>query len=120
MPPGREENHTRVTSMMNLPRDTQVHYIAVHLHPFAESLELRDITTGKTVYKAVARQTAGRVGLADVQSYSSEEGMPLYKGHEYELISKYNNTSGVDQDSMATMMLYVRPQDMYDFYFRPH
>src|SRR5262249_10503057 len=33
----------------------------------------------------------------------SEEGIPLIKGHRYELVSVYNNTSGIDQDSMASM-----------------
>ena len=37
---GREVNHTPVTSLMALPFDTTIHYIAIHLHPFAESVEL--------------------------------------------------------------------------------
>jgi hypothetical protein len=28
---------------MNLPFDTTVHYVAAHLHPCVESLELRDL-----------------------------------------------------------------------------
>ncbi|MGE4605458.1 MAG: hypothetical protein AAEJ52_01805 [Myxococcota bacterium] len=50
---------------------------------------------------------------------SSADGIPIYRDHEYELISTYNNTSGVDQDAMATMFLYVRATDLYDFDFRP-
>ena len=30
----------------------------------------------------------------------------MFKDHEYELIAIYDNTSGVDQDAMATMWLY--------------
>lgn len=110
--PGREENHTLVTKLLALPYDTTLHYVAVHLHPFAESVELRDRTSGRTVYRSRARQVADRIGLADVESFSSAEGVPLYKDHEYEVISVYNNTSGVDQDAMATMFLYLAAKDL--------
>jgi hypothetical protein len=109
--PGREVNHTRVTELMDLPFDTTLHYVAVHLHPFAESLELKDLTTGKTAYKAKTRQADKGVGLAHVDFYSSPEGIPLYKDHEYEIISVYNNTSGKPQDSMAVMNLYLLDQE---------
>jgi hypothetical protein len=105
--PGREVNHTRVTELMDLPFDTTLHYVAVHLHPFAETLELVDLTTKKTIYKARTRQADKGIGLAHVDFFSSEEGIPLYKGHEYEIVSVYNNTSGEDQDSMAVMNLYL-------------
>lgn len=105
--PGHEENHTRVTDIMGLPFDARLHYVAVHLHPFAESLELRDVTAGRTVYLARTKQAAAGVGLDHVDFYSSVEGTPLRKDHEYELVSVYENTSGKDQDSMAVMNLYL-------------
>ena len=74
--PGREVNHTNVTRFMNVPFDTTVHYIAVRLHPFAESLELRDFTTGKTLYHSKARPSERRIGLSHVDYYASVEGLP--------------------------------------------
>ncbi len=103
--PGWEVNNTLVTKIMNIPYDTMIHYIAVHLHPFAESLELRDLTAGKTLFKSRARSFPDRIGLAHVDYYSSQEGIPVYKDHEYEIISVYNNTTAEDQDSMAVMYL---------------
>ena len=105
--PGRQENHTNVTRYMDLPFDTTIHYIAVHLHPFAESLELRDLTTDTTVYKSLARGVDGKIGLSRVDYFSSPEGVALFKSHEYELISVYDNTSSQDQDSMAVMYMYA-------------
>jgi hypothetical protein len=64
--PGREVNKTLVTKFLQLQFDTTVHYIAVHLHPFAESLELIDRTEGKTVFKALTKQTKDKVGLAHI------------------------------------------------------
>ena len=109
--PGREERRTLVTKWLRIPYDTTVHFIAVHVHPFCESLELRDLNTGKTVFKSYARRPDKGVGLANVDYFSSQEGIPLYKDHEYEMISVYDNDSGVNQDSMATFFLYLLDKD---------
>ena len=105
--PGREVSHTLVTEILHLAFDTRIHYAAVHLHPFAESIELRDLTTGESVLSSKARSFDDRVGLAHVESFSSPEGIPLFKDHEYELVSVYDNTSSVPQDSMAVLNLYM-------------
>ncbi len=105
--PGREVNHTNVTESMNIPFDTRIHYINIHLHPFAESLELRDLTAGKSLFLSHVTNPTGRIGLEEVESYSSAEGIPVFKSHQYELVSTYNNTSKVDQDAMATMFFYL-------------
>lgn len=109
--PGRETKHTLVTKILNLPYDTTMRYAASHLHPFAVSLELVDLTTNKPVFKTVTRAPKTGIGLDDVSYYSSTAGVPLYKDHEYELVSVYDNTTSVDQDSMASMFLYVDDKD---------
>jgi len=109
--PGREVRNTLVTQYMNIPFDTTIHFIALHLHPFAESLELKDLTTGETVYKSYAKAPKDSIGLADVDYYLSEEGVKVYRGHEYGLISIYNNDTGVDQDAMATMFIYLHDKE---------
>jgi len=108
VPLGRSENTTLVTEFMKLPYDTTVHYIAVHLHPFAESLELRNRTTGETVFKSNTRNFSDRIGLDKVDSFSSAEGVPLFQEHEYEITSIYNNTSDEIQDAMAVMILFLK------------
>jgi hypothetical protein len=118
VPPGRQENHTLVTESMRIPFDTTVHYIAAHVHPFAESIALRDLTTGETLFTSHARNFEDRIGLREVEFYSSPVGFPLYDDHEYELVSIYDNTSGEDQDSMAVLFIYAldrefeRPKDL--------
>jgi len=114
--PGKEVNHTLVTDFLRIPYDTTVHYIAIHLHPFAESLELRDLTTGETVFRSKARNSENRIGLDYVDYFSATEGIPVYKGHEYQLISIYNNTTDSDQDSMAVIYMYMLDKD----YRRPN
>jgi hypothetical protein len=108
VPPGREVNHALVTQFIAIPYDTTVHYIAVHLHPFATSLELRDLTADETVFRSEARGPETGIGLEHVDSFSSLDGIPIYADHQYELVSVYENTSGETQDSMAVMFLYLR------------
>ncbi|MGI9590145.1 MAG: hypothetical protein ACR2P8_02160 [Myxococcota bacterium] len=106
--PGRHVYHTPVTSMVKIPAEsTTVHFIAVHLHPFAESLELRDWTTGETVFKSRARNQEASIGLRHVDTFASAEGLVMYRDHGYELVATYDNTSGEPQDSMAVMYLYA-------------
>ena len=104
---GHEERHTLITPMMRLPYDTMLHFVGVHLHPFATSLELRDLTDGKTVFKSRARGPKQGIGLAHVDAFASQEGIPVYKSHDYELVSVYDNTSPTEQDAMATMFFYL-------------
>ena len=111
VPPGRHEYRTLVTDLMMVPFDTTVHYIAVHLHPFAEELELRDLTAGKTLFKANAINSRNKIGLEHVDHYSSVEGFPVYTSHQYELVSTYHNTTTVDQDSMAVIYIYLLDQE---------
>ena len=109
--PGREVNTTLVTEWLQLQFDTTIHYIAVHLHPFAESLELLDKTTGKSLFKAHARNRINKIGIEHINHFESIKGIKIYKDHDYELVSIYNNTSGEDQDSMAVMYLYLHDQN---------
>lgn len=111
VPPGKEVNVTNVTRFLNLPYDTTVHYIAVHLHPFAERLVLEDLTAKKVVFDARVTPTKDRVGIASVDHYSSADGLPVFKDHQYQLTSYYNNTSGHDVDSMAVMYMYMRDKN---------
>lgn len=105
---GVEENRTLVKKMLDLPYDTTIHYILAHVHPFCQSLELRDLTTGKSVVKLEMKQTDGMIGLSHTEHFESIEGVPLYKDHDYEMISVYNNTSDEVQDAMAVMIFFLK------------
>ena len=111
VPPGRQTNHSDVTWFMSLPYDTKLHYAAIHLHPFAESLEMRDVTAKKSLFKVQTKNPKGKVGLDHVDTFVSTEGVPLYRNHKYELISVYNNTTKETHDSMASVFLGVLDPD---------
>lgn len=105
VPPGKQVNHSDITWFMNLQYDTHLRYAAVHLHPFARSLEMRDMTTGKTVFLAKAQNPANGIGLTHVDEFTSAEGVPIEHAHKYSLISTYDNPTNANADSMASVFL---------------
>jgi len=107
VPPGRDVKRFNVTRQLALPFDTTMHYIKAYLQPFGESIELRDLTTGTTLFTSRARPFPDRVGLAHLDAFSSEEGIPIFKDHEYELVSTYDNTSAAEVPARAAMRLYL-------------
>ena len=108
--PGREVNRTPVSKLLALSYDAKVHYIAVHLHPFAQSLTLIDKTTNETVFASQAENFREKIGLKKVDYFASPEGLTIYKDHDYELVSVYENTTDEPQDSMAVMYMYFADQ----------
>ncbi|HYM62265.1 MAG TPA: peptidylprolyl isomerase, partial [Thermoanaerobaculia bacterium] len=100
---------------MSLPFDTKLHFAAMHLHPFAESIELRDVTANKVLFKANAQNPAKGIGLTHVDTYSNIEGVPMFKNHKYEVTSVYNNTSSENRDSMASIFLSLDDPEFRHF-----
>jgi hypothetical protein len=109
--PGRETRRTPINGWLQMQEDMKVHYVSVHLHPFAESLNLLDATTGDTVLASKAENRPERIGLARVDQIASRDGITLRKDHQYELVSEYNNTSGANRTAMAVMYMYIRDDE---------
>ncbi|MEA2343600.1 MAG: hypothetical protein QOF63_1769 [Thermoanaerobaculia bacterium] len=105
VPPGKQVNHSDISWFMNLQFDTRLRYAAVHLHPFAKSLEMRDMTTGKTVFLSKAQNPSAGVGLTHVDEFKSADGVLLQHKHKYSLISTYDNPTNANADSMASIFL---------------
>jgi len=111
VPPGKQVNRSDITWFMNLPFDTTLHYAAVHLHPFAKSLSIRDTTTDQVVFESKASGPSKGIGLAHVDTYSSNTGIPMYKDHKYELVSVYDNPTKEEHDSMASAFLGLEDKE---------
>lgn len=111
IPKGRSQLKTNVTAMLDLEEDTKIHAISVHLHPYAEQLELWDITSDTLLYSAELSTQENSALYESIGYYSSESGINLFADHQYELHSTYNNTDSSDQHTaMAVMYLYLRDQ----------
>lgn len=110
--PGKYTYQSNITKQLNLKDSTSMHYIAVHLHPFAEELSLKDITADSILFSSKATNYNNKIGLKKVDSFSSIEGVMLYPDHEYKLILKVNNTSDQNQDMMASMFVFLYDKEM--------
>ena len=87
--------------------DATVHFIKLHLHPHGQSVTLRDKTTGEELWTGRARNELQRHHLLGTDSYSSTVGFRIYKDHDYELTTVYDNPTDHNIDAMSTMRLYV-------------
>jgi hypothetical protein len=112
IPAGHNLYRTEVTPQLNLPFETTIHYATIHVHPFARWMELRDITSGETVLRLNAYDWTDRVGVAHVDEFKSERGIPIHHDHRYELTVDYDNNSGAKSDAMAIFYLYLLEKDL--------
>ncbi|MEM1002631.1 MAG: hypothetical protein AAGH46_08280 [Bacteroidota bacterium] len=112
--PGKMTFSYDVTKQLALKDSTSMHQIAVHLHPFAQTLSLRDKTTDSTLFISEVQNETDKIGLTKVSSFSSEKGIMLYPEHNYELVLTTNNNSGQDQDMMASMFVFLYDKEMHD------
>ncbi len=112
LPPGREVRSTVISgSMLNLKYDTTIHYIMAHMHPYGESLALKDLTEDRIIFESKMTGYADHIGLEKVEHYESAEGIPVYRDHKYALISTYNNTTNETHDAMAIMYFFLHDKD---------
>lgn len=112
--PGKARVRYNITHQLKLKDSTSMHQIAVHVHPFAETLEFRDITIDSTLFTSNAENYKDKIGLKKVSYFSSVEGIMLYPDHEYELVLNTNNTTEVNQDMMASMFVFLYDKEMAD------
>lgn len=106
--PGHHLYQSDITPQLNLPFDTTIHYATIHVHPFARGMELRDLTTGETMLQLNSRDRSEGIGVAQVDEFKSIDGVPISRGHRYQLSVDYDNTSGANTDAMAILYLYLR------------
>lgn len=109
---GKSTYRYDITHQLQLKDSTTLHHIATHLHPFSESLSLRDKTLDSTLFTAKAENYTEKIGLKKVTSFSSEQGVMLYPNHTYELVLQSNNTTDKQQDMMASMFVFLYDKEM--------
>ena len=114
IPKGKNTYRSSITSQLQLQlQDSlRLHFSAIHVHPFATSIALYNKTTKQNIFKSGISNHKDKIGLIEVAPFSSEEGIWLYKEHEYELVLEVNNTSTIDQDMMGSMFLFFYDKEL--------
>lgn len=112
IPPGKSSWKSSVNAQLQITDSLRLHAAAVHVHPFATSLTLFDVTEGKRIFSSQMTNHKDRIGLEKVTAFSSEEGIWLYADHQYELRQECENTTAIDQDMMGSMFLFFYDQEL--------
>ncbi|MCW5520993.1 hypothetical protein J1N09_14180 [Aureitalea sp. L0-47] len=112
LPKGEHLYKFDVTYQLHFEEDTTIHAMTAHLHPDAQRFTLYDLTADKEVYTIECENYEEKIGLKNVSSYSSVEGIPIYVDHQYELQLLTNNPSDEFRDMMAVLFMYVYDREM--------
>lgn len=92
-----------------IPVDATVHFANAHLHNNGVGIRFIDVTAGKTLWQTSVVYEKNRRQIARIPEYSSVQGFPVFKDHEYEIEADYDNTTGETVDAMAAIYLYYHP-----------
>jgi hypothetical protein len=110
IPPGRHTYRT-MHPEHRFDEEGPIRAAGAHVHPFCEKIALIEVRPGqpeKTVFTINCRTDTSRgIRIAHIDYLTwPETGITLDKNAVYGWEVTYNNTSGVDQDSMAFVTLY--------------
>lgn len=112
IPTGKKIYRSNIDNQLQIKDSLRLHAAAIHVHPFATSLTLRDKTTKKAVFIGKMNNHKNKIGLSGINQFSSENGIWMYKNHEYELVLEVNNTTKVTQDMMGSMFLFFYDSEL--------
>ncbi len=104
VPPGVTTYRSR---LFPRSRSLRLHYAMVHVHAYAQSVEIKDVTDGRQIcFFKVETEANGEI--RNVPAFSSVTGISMIKGHVYQTFVTYDNRTHHDIDVMADVFFYVR------------
>ncbi|AWI24417.1 hypothetical protein [Flavobacterium pallidum] len=112
IPKGKNTYRSSANTQLQIKDSLRLHAAAIHVHPFATSITLFDKTKNAAVFTSNIVNFKDRIGIESIEPFSSEEGIWLYKSHEYEVVLTVDNTTHIDQDMMGTMFLFFYDSEL--------
>ncbi|MFY0631671.1 MAG: hypothetical protein JXR05_15005 [Flavobacteriaceae bacterium] len=106
VPTGKHTYRNKISKYLGLDKTKVAHYINAHVHPYATSFELRDMTSNTSLFKSIITNSKEKKGIENISEFSSIEGITFYPDHEYELVLEVNNTTENYIDMMGSMFIY--------------
>ncbi len=101
-----------ITNQLQIKDSLRLHFSAPHVHPFATSISVFDVTENKNVFTCKVKNHADKIGISEIETFSSEKGIWFYENHNYDLILETNNTSKNQQDMMGSMFLFFYDKEL--------
>lgn len=112
IPKGKKTYSSSINKQLHIKDSLRLHAAAVHVHPFATSITLYDVTDKKIIFRSNVINHTSSIGLTTIDALSSEEGIWLFANHDYELTMDVNNTSDREQDMMGSMFLFFYDSEL--------
>lgn len=112
IPKGKKTYQSSINAQLQMKDSLRLHAAAVHVHPFATSITLMDLTTNKILFKSNVLNHQKSIGLTKIDAFSSEDGVWLFADHQYILTMDVNNTTAIDQDMMGSMFLFFYDEEL--------
>ncbi|MFT3793899.1 hypothetical protein [Flavobacterium sp.] len=119
IPSGKKTYRSSIDAQLQMKDSLRLHAAAIHVHPFATSITLFDKTTNQPIFTSKITNHKDKIGLSEIEPFSSEKGIWLYKTHQYDLVLETNNTTAIEQDMMGSMFLFFYDQELDDILKRP-
>lgn len=114
IPIGKNTYRSSVSNQLQIQDSLRLHAAAIHVHPFATKISLFDKTTNKPIFTSNIVNHKSTIGLTSIDSFSSIEGIWLYKDHDYEIVLEVNNNTKTHQDMMGSMFLFFYDKELDD------
>lgn len=112
IPIGKNTYRSNINHQLEIKDSLRLHAAAIHVHPFATRIMLLNKSTQKPVFTSKVTNHQNRIGLTNIQNFTSKEGIWLYENQEYEIVLDVNNTSKEEQDMMGSMFLFFYDEEM--------
>jgi hypothetical protein len=112
IPAGKNTYRSIINKQLQLQDSLRLHAAAIHVHPFATQITLFDKTANKPIFTSTILNHKEKIGLTSIEPFCSEEGIWLYKNHEYEIVLAVNNTTPNTQDMMGSMFLFFYDKEL--------
>jgi hypothetical protein len=101
VPTGRHQRQSTFEFLF----DGKIYFMGPHVHPYAQSVELFNVSRREQVWKGTGRyNAAGEMVGMDV--YSNPEGYPVHFGETYRIASVYDNPTDHEIDAMAGLFIF--------------
>jgi hypothetical protein len=106
VPPGKHSYINKVKLDSFEGKNIKIHYIWLHLHPYGQSLSLKNISKNKVIWKGHAYNHQEKELITNLDFYSSSKGISIDPKDEYEVEMVVNNRTDRNIDTMGAFWIY--------------
>ena len=106
VPPGLHSFET----IFRMPSSGTIHFMGSHVHPYAKSMELFNVSRSERVWQGSTHHNAKGVQIS-MDTFSSAEGYRVASTETLKIVSVYDNLTDEYTDAMAGMFIFYAPDE---------